>query len=87
MTTDHKYRKADKTRVCKLQEALNSYQQLTHCIKLTWDATEDCCETSIMIGNDEIACWKPVYWIEAEDIAFKSQASDPDEIFFLKIEE
>lgn len=73
--------------VHKLQDGLDSYEQLAHCIRLTWNATDDYPATSITIGNEVTGCWKPVYWIEAEDIAFKSQVSDPDEIFFLKMEE
>lgn len=57
-------------------------------IKLTWNATEDFPKTSITIRISSISSWKPVYEIEAEDIAFKyPNFANPEEIFFLQMEE
>lgn len=73
--------------VKKLEKSCDSYEELAHCIKLTWNATEEFPATAITIGTEVIGCWKPVYSIDAEDIAFKSHISDPEEILFLQMEE
>lgn len=73
--------------VHKLHEEIRTYEQFARCIRFTQNATDDYPATSITIGDEIPDWWKPVYGIEAKDIAFKEEASDPDEIFFLKMEE
>ena len=51
------------------------------------DSYEEFPATAITIGTEVIGCWNPVYSIDAEDIAFKSHSSDPEEILFLQMEE
>lgn len=73
--------------VNKLEKTCDGYEELAHSIRLSWNATDEFPSTTITIGTEVIGTWKPVYFIEAEDIAFESQASDPEEIFFLKMDD
>ncbi len=73
--------------VNKLEETCNGYEELAHSIRLRWNATEEFPSTSITIKTEEFSRWKQVYFIEADDIAFKHSCSDPEEIFFLKMDE
>ena len=55
---------------------------------LTWEATEDYPETKIIVDICGFgADWKPIIFISASDIAFSLFPVDPEEIFFLKMEE
>ena len=57
------------------------------CIRFFWDATEEYPTTSICVCENEIGCWKTVTDINAPDISFERKADDPDEIFFIKMDE
>lgn len=55
---------------------------------LTWEATDDYPETRVVIDvcAMEIA-WKPIILISASDIFFTLMPVDPEDIYFLKMEE
>ena len=65
----------------------NMCHQSHGCITFGWLATKDFPSTGISIEVDVLSCWKPVFSIYAKDIAFKNASSDPEEIFFLKMDE
>lgn len=71
----------------KLKKTCDKYEEWAHCISLTWEATDKFPAANIYIGQEEIGCWKPIFLIKAEDIAFSTRVSDPDEIFFIKMDE
>lgn len=73
--------------VHQLEKTSNRYEQLTHSIRLTQNATEHKPSFCITIGNEVVGRWKPVFEIEGKNIAFDQISSDPDEIFFFKIKE
>lgn len=73
--------------VYKLKETCNEYEEANRSIKLKWNATEEFPSTSITIGTEVVGSWRPVWFIEADDIAFKQESCDPEEIFFLEMEE
>ena len=56
-------------------------------VKFIFDATEKSPKT--IIRADYLGCkaWHNVQFIIADDIAFKMSAADPENIFFLKMEE
>ena len=57
------------------------------CIRLFWYGTDEWPTTTIFICENEIGCWKTVTDINAPDISFERKADDPDEIFFIKMDE
>ena len=87
--TKHAWIYLHENAVSKLEKSCNSGDEIpkTNGIMLTWSATDEFPETSIIINKGEIGPWKPVYIIEADDIAFHCMEDDPEEIFFLKMEE
>jgi len=68
---------------CDTQEKfnLNSYHSLS------WNATDNYPETNIRIYCNSIGVWYLVSMISAVDISFKHISKDPEDIFFLKMEE
>lgn len=55
---------------------------------LRWEATEDYPETRIVVDICGTPTdWKPIISISASDIAFTLIPVDPEDIFFLKMEE
>lgn len=56
-------------------------------LELTWNATAKFPETLVWIEYDISKEWLEVYRIDADDIEFKIPAEDPENIFFLKMEE
>ena len=57
-------------------------------IVLIWKETKDYPETRIAIDICALATdWKPIIFISASDISFNLMSVDPEEIFFLKMEE
>jgi len=55
---------------------------------LTWAATEKYPATMVVVDVKSLnAEWKPITAICASDIAFNLMSEDPEEIFFLKMEE
>lgn len=73
----------------KLKKSCVKYTLQYHSIKLNWDATENIPATSIIINTRKFYSghWNFVDYIEADDIAFKHRSYDPEEIFFLQMEE
>lgn len=71
----------------KLQETCNKYAKYDHCINLTWYTTKEKPGRRVHIREKEGGCWQPVYFIIAENIAFDTRVDDPDEIFFIKMDE
>ncbi len=69
--------------VNKLEETCNEYKELAHSIILRWNAPS----TSITIETEEFSTWQQVCFIESDYIAFKFRHFDPEEIFFLKMDE
>ena len=53
--------------------------------ELTWEETEEYPKTEILVNYG--VEWYSVCNISAEDIAFKDKVDDPEEIFFLKMDE
>lgn len=57
-------------------------------IDLTWEATEDYPETRIVIDICAMVTeWKPIIFISASDISFNLMPVDPEDLYFLKMEE
>ena len=55
---------------------------------LRWEATEDFPETKILIDIcGTHTDWKPIIGISASDISFTLIPTDPEDIFFFKMEE
>lgn len=73
--------------VGKLAKDCDQFHEANGCTSFAWVATKDYPSTGITIEVDVIGCWKPVFSINAEDIAFKYASFDPEEIFFIKMEE
>lgn len=73
--------------IAKLAKDCDQFHEAHGCTSFAWIATKDFPTTKITLVVDVIGCWKPVFAIDAGDIAFKHTSSDPEEIFFLKMEE
>lgn len=73
--------------VKKLEETCNRYDKFTGFISLVWNATEKFPMTNIHICTEKTGCWQYVQYISADDIAFNCMVEDPEEIFFLKMDE
>lgn len=57
-------------------------------IVLTWEETNDYPETRIAIDICALATdWKPIISISASDISFNLMPVDPEDLYFLKMEE
>lgn len=57
-------------------------------IELTWEATDDYPETRVVIDVCAMATdWKPIILISASDISFTLMPVDPEDIYFLEMEE
>lgn len=57
-------------------------------IFLTWQATDDYPETKIAVDVGSVSTsWKSIIMISATDIAFNVMPVDPEDIYFLKMEE
>lgn len=57
-------------------------------IVLTWEATKDYPETRIVIDIcSQCTDWKPILLISATDISFNLMSVDPEDLYFLKMEE
>ena len=52
-----------------------------------WHETQTIPETAVLMEYNPEKSWLETYSIVADDIAFTRPADDPDEIFFLKMEE
>ena len=54
----------------------------------TWEATEEYPETRIVVDVCGMTTdWKPIILISASDIAFNLMPGDPEDIYFLKMDE
>ncbi len=71
----------------KLEKTCNQYKEFAGQCSLLWHGTKEFPLTNIHIDKAEHGCWKSVNYISADDIAFSSRVSDPEEIFFLKMDE
>lgn len=57
-------------------------------LDLTWEATDEYPETRVVIDVGAMAVdWKHVILISASDISFTLMPVDPEDIYFLKMEE
>lgn len=54
---------------------------------LVWNATAEYPETEIIVQPDVATVWLLVRIIKASDITFTSWAEDPEDIYFLKMDE
>lgn len=55
---------------------------------LTWDATEGCPKTRVVVGFKSLSpIWSAITSICASDIAFSLMSPDPENIYYLKMEE
>ena len=56
-------------------------------LKLVWNATEEFPQTEVVIDVSGFpAEWKPITLISASDISYDFMPTDPEDIFFLKME-
>lgn len=63
--------------------SMNSNQ----CTWIKWDATKDYPETVVFCEVPSSKGWGKIQSIDAEDIVFGLSTHDPEDIFFLKMEE
>lgn len=75
-----------KNAVEKLRKTADVIDGFASIIELKWKETTEYPATLIWFPNS-IEEWIKVFRIKAIDIAFEHAASDPDNIFFLKMEE
>lgn len=75
-----------KNAVEKLRSTADSIDGHGCFILITWKETAEYPSTRIWVPNSNEE-WIKVIRIEADDIAFKSEASDPKHLYFLKMEE
>jgi len=75
-----------KNAVEKLRNTADIIDGFSSIIELKWKATTEYPATLIWVNNS-IEEWIKVFRIKASDIAFEHAASDPENIFFLKMEE
>lgn len=69
-----------------MSENCSKKDEMTFC-ELTFEETDDYPKTTILINDTGGGVWFTVCSISANDIAFKGRAMDPENIFFLKMEE
>lgn len=55
--------------------------------ELHWNATEEFPATSVLIEYNTQSDWSEVVGITATDIAFSLHSNDPEDIYFLKMDE
>ena len=72
--------------ISKLQLTANFDSFKYGCQKLTWRKTKEYPKTVIWIHANYTSDWAKVAVIEADDIAFKKEVNDPENIFFLKMD-
>lgn len=75
-----------KNAIEKLQGTADSIDGHGCFILITWKETDNYPKTLLWIPNTNEE-WVKVIRIEADDIAFKSEAPDPKHLYFLKMEE
>ena len=71
----------------KLRSTCNNVNEFYASFSLGWDACEKYPATIINISDIHTGFWHEVFKISAENIAFKQKSTEPEEIFFLKMEE
>ena len=77
-----------KNAVKKLQSIADEYEANPgYFQKCFWKSTDRFPETTVLTEFNSEKEWLKILRIEADDIAFKFPANDPDNIFFLKMEE
>lgn len=70
--------------VSKLETTSNYIEEKGY-QELVWSATEKYSQTTLDI--EIVGTWHKVYRIIAEGIAFEYEAQDPEDIYFLKMDE
>lgn len=73
--------------VHKLRTTCDGEEEFCNSFALNWNACKNHPDKKMNILDHYTITWYPVYQIQAENIAFHIQVHDPDEIFFLKMEE
>ena len=73
----------------KLKEICDSCHDSEHHkqITLAWKATEEYPETEVVINNRAHTDWLEIFRVSAPDIAFSVRPANPEEIYFLKMDE
>lgn len=69
-----------KSEDCSIRQSFTFYE-------LYFKETKDYPKTTIRISGFNAGVWFTILSISADDIAFKNRAIDPEDIFFLKMEE
>jgi len=70
----------------KLEKTADNIEGCDEFKKLGWNATEEYSSTTIWFQNTS-KDWARVYYIDANDIAFVYEISDPKYLFFMDIVE
>ena len=76
--------------VSKLRGTSDAREEKNHGrdLKLIWNATEEFPQTEVVIDICGFpADWKPITLISASDICYDLMPVDPEDLFFLKMEE
>lgn len=76
-----------KTAIDKLMNKEHSATPNFIFYELTLKETENHPKTTIRIDGFNVGVWFRIIGISANDITFKEQSIDPEDIFFLKMEE
>lgn len=72
----------------KLVNIANQKQEFASSLKLIFEATKESLETEVVISTVSLGTfYYPISTIKADDIAFEYYASEPAEIFLLKMED
>ena len=72
----------------KLKESCDTFNDFNHNRHyLTWEATEEYPATEVVINNKVHTDWVEIFRISASDIAFSVRPRNPEEIYFLKMDE
>ena len=69
--------------ICDVCNEVGKSKQIT----LAWEATEKYPATEVVINNKAHTDWLEIFRISASDIAFSIRSRNPDEIYFLKMDE
>ena len=56
-------------------------------ITLAWEATEEYPATEVVINDKAHTDWLEIFRISASDISFSIRSRNPEEIYFLKMDE
>lgn len=68
---------------CDVCNDVAHHEQIT----LSWEATEEYPATEVVINNKAHTDWLEIFRISASDIAFSIRSKNPEEIYFLKMDE